>query len=133
MQEKYTRPNGTIGIRTINNEPDLAQQQYAKQCDVNEIMRKYEKDGTITHIAKNPGRYQQLGEPTDLLDAQMRVIRAEEAFMSLPASLRAKCDHQPANFLRMLEDGSNDEELIKLGIKNPKVVVDEKPKEKASV
>lgn len=127
MIEKTIRENGSLRIRTINKEPDMAQQQYKDSTDVNTIMKRYEQTGEITHLAAAQGRYAELGEPQDLMDAKMRVIRAEQAFMTLPAELRAKCNHDPSQFLKMLEDGSNDEQLIKLGVKKPKPV----PKEAA--
>lgn len=125
MKKVEKLPSGRVRVCTINEEPDLAQQQYKDACDVNVIMKKYEQTGVITHLKAQQGHYADLGAPADLLDAQMRVIRAQEAFMSLPAGLRAKCDHDASKFLKMLEDGSNDAELIKLGII-------EAPKEKPS-
>jgi len=120
IEKTIDKKTGRVRVRTINDEPDKAQQQYKDSTDVNNIMKKYEQTGQITHINAAQGRYVELGEPTDLMDAKMRVIRAEQAFMTLPAELRAKCGHEPANFLKMLADGSNDAELIKLGIKLPK-------------
>lgn len=120
MQKKEIRANGTIRIRTINEEPERTQQQYKDSCDVNTIMKRYEQTGVLTHVHAKEGRYSDLGEPKDLMDAMTRLHKAEDAFRTLPASLREKCQHQPAKFLEMLQDGSNDEELIKLGIKLPK-------------
>lgn len=120
MKKIETLKSGRVRVSTINSEPDMAQQQYKESCDVNNIMKKYEQTGIVTHLAAGQGRYADLGDPVDLMDAKMRVIRAESAFMALPADLRAKCGHDPANFLKMLKDGSNDAELIKLGIIHPK-------------
>lgn len=119
MKKIERLPSGRVRVCTINNEPDMAQQQYKDSCDVNNIMKKYEQTGVITHLKAQQGHYADLGAPEDLLDAQMRVIRAQDAFMSLPAELRAKCDHDPSKFLKMLQDGSNDAELRKLGILAP--------------
>jgi len=119
MQKITIRPNGTIRVQTINNEPDMAQQQYKDSTDVNTIMNKYEKTGVVTHLAKSQGYFKELGEPEDLLDAKMRLIKAERAFDALPAEIRAQCDHNPANFLTMLKDPTKKELLTQYGILDP--------------
>jgi len=141
---KSIRSNGTVRVQTDTScddngveTPDMAQQQYKDSSDINCIMKKYEATGLLSHIRQNAeaGRYAELGEPTDLMEAMTRVDNARKSFMDLPASLRAKCNHEPAKFLEMLKDGSNDEELYQLGIKvRPGNVVSEsgKPDPKAN-
>ena len=63
MKHVEKLPSGRVRVCTINNEPDLAQQQYKDKCDVNNIMKKYEQTGEITHFAASQGRYANLGEP----------------------------------------------------------------------
>ena len=53
-KEYYTRPNGSIGIRTINNEPSLTIQDYVHEVDVNNIMDRFLKTGQLTHVAQSP-------------------------------------------------------------------------------
>jgi len=120
MQIIEKRENGTIRVSTLNLEPDMAQQQFKDECDINEIIAKAERTGQITHLNSNPGRYAELGEAKDLLDAKLRVIRAETAFMALPANVRARFGHDPVQMLEFLKDPKNDEEGIKLGIIKPK-------------
>lgn len=121
--EKYTRSNGTVGVRTINLDKDMAQQHFAKEVDINEIMRRIDKGGDITQFARQQGRYVGLGEPRDLMEAQHRVIKAQQAFLTLPAELRAKLDHNPQEFLTWLNDPTKESEHIEWGLK-------EKPKPK---
>lgn len=126
MQKIERRANGTIRVCTVNEEPDMAQQQFKDECDVNRVIARFEKTGQITHLAKMEGRYVGLGESTDLMTALNRVRKAEEAFMSLPAELRAKCDHDPARFLDMINDPSKHEMLSDYG-------VIERPQKKVSI
>lgn len=39
------------------NEPSMAQQHFKDECDVNNILRKYESTGLVTHVANGTPSY----------------------------------------------------------------------------
>lgn len=112
-------------VFTVNEEPSLTDQSQAKEADINEIIRKFERTGQITHLAKNRGIYADLSMLTDLQTAMEEVKFAEEAFMTIPADIRAKFDNDPTKLISFLANPANDDEAIKLGFKEPKKQVDQ--------
>lgn len=88
-------------------------QSYKKQCDINNIMKKYEKTGLITHTKENPmwGDFSNVDSYHESLN---QVIKAKEAFATLSAKLRNRFDNDPAKLIAFLEDPANQEEAIKL-------------------
>lgn len=117
MKQVEIRQNGTKRVYTVNTEADMADQSFKMDCDVNFIVQKYLKTGQITHLAKNVGKYMDVSEIPDLQTALTTVQKAQEAFDSLPAELRARFANSPVEMVNWLQDPQNDEEAIRLGLK----------------
>lgn len=114
MQEIFIRENGSICVRTVNEEPSLTDQQFKDETDVNKILMKYIKNGL--QIPPLTGQYLDLTQLPDFREAQDIVLRGQEAFMSLDAHLRARFNNDPAQMLQFLDDPANAEEAVKLGL-----------------
>lgn len=112
------RPNGTTRVQTIPVGASRTQKQFKDQCNVNNIIAKFKKHGTITHVrnAQN-GVYADLSELPSLQEAHSTINAAVAAFEAVPAEIRKRFAHDPQNFIDFLADSSNDEEAIKLGLK----------------
>ena len=52
----------------------------------------------------------------DYQDAYNMVVKAEEAFMTLPAAVRARFANDPAGIFAFLQDPSNRDEAVQLGL-----------------
>lgn len=118
--KEYIRKNGRIvKVRTMNTEPSRTQQQFKKDCDVNEIVAKFKRTGSITHIKNTQeGVYADLTTlPVDLQEARQIVLQAEQSFAAMPAQLRQRFGHDPKNLIEFLENPQNDDEAVKLGLK----------------
>lgn len=115
-QIKTIRPNGTIKIQTINPDPELTQQQFKEECDINNIIRKYKRDNTLTHINMKKGVYADLTQLPDYQDSLNTVLKANQAFESLPSSVRKKFANDPSQLIEFISDDKNYEEAIKLGL-----------------
>lgn len=116
MKVVEKRSNGTRRVFTVNNEPSMADQQFQKDCDVNEIVRKYRKGIPVTHIRRVGGVFADVSEVTDLLDAYGAIERAGDAFMTLPAIVRKRFDNDPIKLQQFVLDPRNVEEAIELGL-----------------
>lgn len=103
-------------VATYNTEPSRTQQQFAEECDVNAIMRKYEKTGELTHLNKNPGMYADLTSVGDYHSSLNKIIAAEEAFMALSAETRLKFENDPGKLLEFIQDPKNTEEAVNMGL-----------------
>ena len=111
----------------------LAQQHFKDECDINNILRQFNITGLLPEATLSP-RYGDFSGITDYHTALNQVIAAEDEFMSLPATLRARFDNDPARLIDFLDNPENKNEAIKLGLVNtteelPQVV--EVPQEKA--
>lgn len=91
-------------------------QSFARECDINHLMAKYQKTGLIDHVNKHQGNYSDLTDVPNYHDALNKVISAQNSFDSLPSSLRNKFENDPALFLDFVSDESNKNEMIELGL-----------------
>lgn len=129
------RANGTKRVYTKNEEPSKTDKSWKKDCDVNEIVRRFNKTGQITHLRNTQGVYADVSEITDLKTALETVQNAQNAFDSLPAELRKKFDNDPQKMIEYLQDPKNNDEAYKLGLKSRPPMSDEMdgPIEKSAV
>ena len=98
-------------------EPSLTQQQFMDECDINQIVARYHRTEVINlRSDAASGRYADLSSMPDYREACDIVIAANEAFNSLDAGIRKKFDNDPAQFLAFVEDPSNVDELVRLGL-----------------
>lgn len=118
-QIEYIKENGKIGVKTINREPTNTQQQYAAECDINQIMSKYESAERFMRETQLKGAYADFSQITDYQEMQNTIKYADEAFSSLPASMRQKFKNDPNELLMFLQDPKNRAEGEKLGLINP--------------
>lgn len=79
--------------------PGRTQQEFARECDINTIMKRYERDGLLEHVMANEGQYADLGDMQEFHDAMNTVRAAQESFETLPASMREEFNNDPAEFL----------------------------------
>lgn len=122
MQKVITkRSNGSIRVANDyaeDNKTSPTQQQFKKDCDVNNIIKRFKTTGQITHLSGKKGRFIDTTQlPASFEDAMTTVAQATSAFMELDADTRAKFRNDPGYMLAWLEDTKNDEEAIKLGFK----------------
>lgn len=99
--------------------PSLAKQSFAGECDINKIMRKFEKTGLISHNNSVAGRYGDFLSAPEYHDACNAVIAADSAFQSLPAKIRERFGNSPASFLDFAQDPENLEEMARMGLAKP--------------
>lgn len=125
---KTRRDNGSLRIQSEIQGPSMAQQQFAEECDANFIMKKYSQTGEITHLARNQGVYADVSEIGDYQSALDTVMRAQDAFETVPAQLREKLQNDPQKFLEFIQNPENRDEMIKYGIieaKRPEITLDD--------
>jgi len=106
----------TKKVRTVNSLPSKTQQQFKQDADINNIISKYAKTGQITHLSKKKGSYVDLSAISDYQTSLQTVIDANSAFNSLSSQIRHRFANDPSMLLSFLQDPSNMEEGIKLGL-----------------
>lgn len=112
----YYRDNGSISCTTPNLEPTLTIQSEKDACDFNLIYAKYKKTGILTNIRKDPPMYGDFSNAVDFHTSILRIQEAEDQFMQLPASLRARFSNDPGKLIDFLADPQNRLEAQNLGL-----------------
>ena len=72
---------------------------FASECDINNIMRRYDREGVITHLSHVKARYADVCDVGDYRAAMQRVAAVNTIFEELPSKLREVFDNDPATFL----------------------------------
>ncbi len=94
-----------------------AKQSFKDECDINNILKQYQKTGVINHVKENAGQYVDLPEVPDYQEAMNLVIAAGGAFDSLPGSVRQRFNNNAVTFLDFMNDEENMAESIQLGLR----------------
>lgn len=118
----FHRPHKRITFSTRG--PSRTKQSFKDECDINRILKKYEKTGLLTHTSKYAGRYEDLPSDVDYQASLNAIMQAEEAFFSLPSKLRARFDNDPEGFLAFVQNPANENELVELGLANARPSAD---------
>ena len=115
----YSRYDVPSHPGSVNTDPSMTQQHFRDECDINNIIARYNKTGVLVDPL-HPGTAQpSFGDFSSMLDyqeAQNIIIYANQAFALLPAYLRKRFNNEPAEMLQFLEKEENRDEAIKLGL-----------------
>lgn len=102
-----------------SNDPVITVQAQRNDVDINQIMKRVEK-GMMLNVNANEGRFEDISEFDGLESALIKVQKANEKFMELPADLRSRFDNDPVKLLDFLSDEGNRAEAEELGLVAPK-------------
>lgn len=108
-----------IDVVTPVGEVTMTKQAFQAECDINNIMKRYERTGIVDHLNKYGGRFGDFTGAVDFQTAQNIVIDAQKMFMDIPAAIRAKFDNDPGKFLVFATDPKNIDELREMGLAPP--------------
>ena len=99
----------------VFTEPSLTKQEFKDECNINNIMDKFQRTGQVDHYAAYAPHYGEISQGT-LADAMEVVCSAEDMFNDLPSSIRKRFRNEPGEFLAWIEDPANREEMRKAGL-----------------
>ena len=94
--------------------PSLTKQSFKQECDVNNILKNYNKTGVMPENF-NPGEYRDL-DGTDYQEYMQTVASANSMFEELPSALRKRFKNDPAQLLSFVHDDKNVAEAQNLGL-----------------
>lgn len=113
----YNQRPGRVQVEFT--EPSLTQQQFKDECDINHIMQRYRETGFLTDPLRPATAKPQFGDfstVADFMEAQNIIVRARENFEALPSMVRQEFGNDPARMLAFLENESNYERAVELGL-----------------
>lgn len=91
------------------------EQHHKKECDVNLIIKKYDKQGIITHINRIEAEFGDL-KGVDFKEAMDLITRSQGMFDQLPSEIRKRFQNTPEKLIEFMENSDNRAEAIKLGL-----------------
>lgn len=95
--------------------PGRTVQSHKDACDVNNIMRRYARDGFLAHVSRGVPTFGDWSEVGDFRQAIELVRSGTDFFSKLPAKVRAKFDNDAARFIDEAGKLSR-EEMRELGL-----------------
>ena len=104
----YIRP-----VLDMSKSVDKTQQGFRDECDINTILRKMAKG--VLPVERSVS-YGDFASAPSFEQALTLINVAKDQFSSLSADTRARFNNDPARFLAFVNDPSNNEEMIKLGL-----------------
>lgn len=127
-----TQPNNPLPYHTAYSQKPRVQkhmipgegrtkQSFKDECDINVIMRRYQKTGVLPMSQRLEPRYADI-TGVDFQSAMDLVANARTAFEELPASIRTRFENDPAKLLDFVHDEDNYAEAAELGLLDMKAV-----------
>jgi len=111
----FKRDNGAVHVGLSFSGNGRTKQAHKDECDVNKIVKRFEKTGVLAHTAARQAAYGDFS-PIDYREAVEIVMKAEEAFSQLPAKVRYRFNNDPQAFLDACENPEYRDELEALGL-----------------
>lgn len=100
----------------------LTKQEFKEDCDMNNILKKYNKTGLLPDMIKNNPQFGDFSSTTTYQEALNICLHAQTQFENLPSTVRDRFGNDPAGFLSFAEDPRNAPELIKMGLATAKPI-----------
>lgn len=114
MRKLSQRP----GRSDENGKPIYFTEQHHKDaCDINNIIKKYDVSGVITHVSNIEAKFGDL-TGMDFKTMSDQVANAQNMFNSLPAEIRNEFKNDPSQLLTFMENPDNRDKAIELGLIN---------------
>lgn len=115
-------------VLTFTDEESMTKQSFKRECDINHIMAKYEKTGSISHFRASEPFYGNFESVDDYHTALQKINDATAYFEALPAKVRARFGNDVGSFLEFTINDENIAEMQDLGI-IPKIQEQQKAEE----
>lgn len=109
------RANGTRRVQTVPEGDSRVEQHHRDRVNIVSIMERARKTGFMRQRIDQP-RYGDFTSFEDFHDTQNRVLAAQAEFMTLPAKVRRRFDHDIGKMLDFIEDPENLQEAVELGL-----------------
>ncbi len=85
-------------------------QAFKDETDINKLLERAQKTGTLSHLQKYEGRYADFSD-FDFFDANIKLAQGREIFDALPSEVRSEFNNSPAGFFKYVNDPANADDL----------------------
>lgn len=95
-----------VSVTLETPDETMTKQAFKDECDINNIVNKYQKTGIVTHVQQRQPSYG-YAPSADFQTAVNLVHQQREQFAHLPSEIRAKFDNDPLKLLEYVETNGN--------------------------
>ncbi len=88
-------------------------QSFKDETDINKILQRAQKTGTISHLNKFEGAYGDFSD-FDFFESQIMLTKGREIFDALPSEIRNEFGQSQARFFAYVNDPANVDRLAQL-------------------
>lgn len=99
-----------LGTKQPTYKDGRTKQSFRDETDINQIMKRAQKTGTISHLAKHEGRYADFSN-FDFFGNTLMLSKGREIFDELPVELRSEFNQSPEDFFKYVNDPANKDRL----------------------
>ena len=97
-------------------QPSMTKQSFKEECDINNIMARYQQSGVVDHFNRHQANYRDTTGP-DFTESMTIVANAKSMFEELPSKARKHFHNDPREFLDYVNsDEMTPESLTALGL-----------------
>ena len=105
--------DGKLKVALKCEDETMTQQQYKKEQDIKEIIKKYGATGLLNkNIMANDPKFDDVSNIIDYQDAANKIAKAQQEFDQMPHELKEKFNYNPAKLLDYLNKSENLQEAI---------------------
>lgn len=115
---KIVRKNYGPSDRVMVEFPEetMTKQAFKDECDINNILRRFEKTGQLPDLIKQNPQYGDFSNVPEYQQALNTVQHAQEQFAALSSKIRERFANDPAKFLQFATDPANAPEMVRMGL-----------------
>ena len=99
------------GKTAISFDDGRTKQSFKDACDINKILKKAAKVGSLSHLEKHGAHYGDYSDMPDLLEAQERLAAGQAVFRELPSAVRRDFGNDPSRFFAFVNNPANEGKL----------------------
>lgn len=100
-----------FGLKQVEKYEDgRTKQSFKDETDVNQIIQKHTRMGTLSHLEQFGGQYGDMAD-FDFQEAQNQIAKANSMFETLPSAVRNQFANSPEEFFKFVNDPENSENL----------------------
>lgn len=97
----------------------LTQQNFQPETDIQNIIRKHDRTGLISHVQRGIADYGDYSEINEYRESLDMVNAANESFGQLPSDIRASFQNDAGKFFEFATNPANQAELVQMGLAPP--------------
>ncbi len=102
-----------LGTKNAHCKDGRTKEAFKDETDINKILKRAQKTGTISHMNRHQGRYADFSG-FDFFEAQLKLTAGREIFDELPSEIRNEFNQNPARFFAFVNDPENKDRLAEL-------------------